>query len=161
MAVSAAFHSRFVAEARTPFLETLRAVPFANASIPVYANTTASPYPEDPEAARNLLAGQLAEPVEFVAEVEAMHRAGSPDVPRGRARRQADRPGPLDPGRPRAQRAGGGRHARSRAVMLYDLALALAQIAALGHAVTLSRWDDGVDITPQDSSRKPSLTVKV
>ena len=74
--------------------EALDAVELAPAAIPVFANTTAAPYPDDPDEARALLAGQLARPVEFVAQVEAMYRSGvrtflevGPDA-------QADRPGP-------------------------------------------------------------------
>ncbi|SIO57161.1 polyketide-type polyunsaturated fatty acid synthase PfaA [Singulisphaera sp. GP187] len=159
LAVSAAFHSRFVAEAREPFLETLRAVPFTAPRIPVYANTTASPYPDDPDAARSLLAGQLAEPVEFVAEVEAMHRAGlrtflevGPDGKlTGLVRSILE-------GREHAALAVDA--SRGKRGHVYDLALTLAQVAALGHPVVLSRWDDGVDLSPQ-AARKPSLTVKV
>ena len=46
-------------------------------AIPVFANTTALPYPADPAPARALLAGQLARPVEFVAQIEAMYRMGA------------------------------------------------------------------------------------
>src|SRR3954451_9999717 len=76
LAVAAAFHSKFVADARGPFAETLRAVPFAPAKVPVYANATGAAYPDEPERARALLADQLARPVEFVAEVEATYEAG-------------------------------------------------------------------------------------
>ena len=44
--------------------------------LPVYANTTAQPYPADETQARDLLAGQLARPVEFVAEIEQLYRDG-------------------------------------------------------------------------------------
>src|SRR5262249_39959267 len=71
--VSAAFHSRFVAGAREPFLEALCSVPFAPAQVRVFANSTASTYPDDPDEARALLAGQLAAPVEFIAQIQAMH----------------------------------------------------------------------------------------
>src|SRR5205823_698469 len=48
--VSAAFHSPLVAAARAPFLEALNAVAFAPAAIPVFANTSAQPYPNDAQA---------------------------------------------------------------------------------------------------------------
>src|SRR4029450_13088060 len=75
--VSAAFHSRFVAGAREPFRRTLDLVEIAPATVPVFANATAAPYPDDPRSARDLLAGQLASPVEFVAQVEAMYAMGA------------------------------------------------------------------------------------
>ncbi len=46
-------------------------------TIPVFANATAEPYPDEPDAARALLASQLARPVEFVAQIEAMYRMGA------------------------------------------------------------------------------------
>ena len=75
--VSAAFHSRFVAEAEGPFRDAVETVDFLTSTIPVFANTTAEPYPDDSESVRDLLAGQLARPVEFVAQVEAMYRRGA------------------------------------------------------------------------------------
>ena len=75
--VSAAFHSRFVAAAREPFRRTLESVAIARRRSPVLANATAEPYPCDRAAARDLLADQLARPVEFVAQVEAMYRMGA------------------------------------------------------------------------------------
>ena len=50
--VSAAFHSRFVAAARGPFAETLRAVSFDPPRVPVYANASGAVYPADAEEAR-------------------------------------------------------------------------------------------------------------
>src|SRR5262249_3965143 len=75
--VSAAPHGRFVAGAGEPFRRTLDLVEMGPSAIPVFANATAAPYPDDPRAARDLLADQLARPVEFVAQIEAMHRMGA------------------------------------------------------------------------------------
>ena len=44
--------------------------------MPVFANTTARNTRDDPHAARHLLADQLAQPVEFVAEIENMYQSG-------------------------------------------------------------------------------------
>ncbi len=74
--VAAAFHSPFVADAAAPFLAALESIQLAEGEIPVYANTIAAEYPADPVAAKTLLAYQLAKPVEFVAEIEAMYAAG-------------------------------------------------------------------------------------
>ena len=56
--------------------QALDKIEMRQAQLPVYANTTADVYPAEPAAARALLAGQLAKPVEFVAEIEAMYAAG-------------------------------------------------------------------------------------
>ncbi|MFP5502710.1 MAG: beta-ketoacyl synthase N-terminal-like domain-containing protein, partial [Candidatus Sericytochromatia bacterium] len=61
--VAAAFHSPLVEAAQAPFREALHAADFAPATMAVYANTTGGLYPTEAEAARDLLAGQLARPV--------------------------------------------------------------------------------------------------
>ena len=76
LAVAAAFHSEFVADAAGPLRDALRGVALASAAIPVFANTTAAPYPDDAEAAKDLLANQLAKPVEFVNQIRTMLAAG-------------------------------------------------------------------------------------
>src|SRR5262249_19553278 len=75
LAVSAAFHSPLVAAARVPFREALASCAMPSGAV-VFANSTAEPYPADADAARDLLAGQLARPVEWVAQVRALHDAG-------------------------------------------------------------------------------------
>ncbi len=159
VAVSAAFHSRFVAGAREPFRRTLELVEFVPGSMTVFANATAAPYPDDPRAARDLLAGQLARPVEFVAMVEAMYQAGARTF--------------LEVG-PDAKLSGlvrsilEGRDAQAIAIdasrgaegNVHDLACALATLAALGYAVNLNRWDDG-HATRAEPSRKVGLTVRI
>jgi len=74
--VAAAFHSAFVADAAGPFRAALEKVEFVQASPQVYANTTAAEYPVDAAAARDLLANQLAKPVAFVEQIQAMAAAG-------------------------------------------------------------------------------------
>ncbi len=70
LAVAAAFHSALVAAASVPFAARLRDIPFAAGTAPVFANTSGLPYPAVAEEARQLLAFQLASPVEFVDEIE-------------------------------------------------------------------------------------------
>jgi acyl transferase domain-containing protein/NADP-dependent 3-hydroxy acid dehydrogenase YdfG len=72
LAVAAAFHSPLVATARAPFRETLNKVVFRYGSRPVYANTTGAAYPADATAMRDLLAGQLEAPVNFVDQIQRM-----------------------------------------------------------------------------------------
>src|SRR5206468_1627609 len=74
--VSAAFHSRAMVEAQIAFARALRKTPFSPARIPVYSNVTGREYPVEADAARDLLAQQLARPVDFVSEVENLYDAG-------------------------------------------------------------------------------------
>jgi len=74
--VAAAFHSALVAEAAEPFLTALDKIELKAGTIPVYANSTANCYPADSQAAKELLGNQLARPVEFVAQIEAMYAEG-------------------------------------------------------------------------------------
>ena len=156
--VSAAFHSRLVADASGGLLEALRGVEIGPGSIPVHANSTAEVYPTDPDAARSLLAHQLARPVRFVEQVEAMARSGirtflevGPDAKLSglvdailEARPHAAIP--LDP-------------SKGKRGNVVDLARALAQLAAIGHPIKLVAWDEGYQ--PPAVGSKPGLTVKV
>jgi malonyl CoA-acyl carrier protein transacylase len=74
--VATAFHSSLVSPAAFPLREFLASVPMATPQIPVFANTTAAPYPSEPEAMRDLLAHQMAKPVRFVEQIEAMYASG-------------------------------------------------------------------------------------
>ena len=76
LAVAAAFHSPLVASAKRPFREALGELKIQSARKPVFANTSAREYPDDPEAMRELLAEQLARPVDFVSEISGMAAAG-------------------------------------------------------------------------------------
>jgi acyl transferase domain-containing protein/NAD(P)H-dependent flavin oxidoreductase YrpB (nitropropane dioxygenase family) len=75
--VACAFHSSVVAGAAHTLRAELNQRHLGSPSIPVWSNTTALPYPDDPDAVRELLAGQVALPVRFVDEVEAMYAAGA------------------------------------------------------------------------------------
>ncbi len=112
--VSAAFHSPMVAEAAIPFRDVVATVNLARSAIPVFANTTADIYPEDPEPARDLLAGQLARPVEFVAMVEAMYRRGARTFLEVGPDAKLTGLVPRDPGGPRSRRHGRRCLARDR-----------------------------------------------
>jgi len=154
--VGGAFHSPLVAEAAEPFAQAVRRDVWHPGTLPVWANTTAGLYPTDDAAARELLAGQLARPVEFVRQVEAMHAAGLRDFvevgPGGRLVGLVD-----------AILAGRDHDAvaldasRGGKAGLYDLACTVAWLAARGHAVDLAAWDAGW--TPPAVARKPALVV--
>ncbi len=138
--VAAAFHSPLVATASERFRPILEEIEFDAAEVPVYANSSATTYPDDPAAARDLLAGQLAKPVEFVDEISNMYAAG--------ARTFLE----VGPGSVLTGLVGSilsGRDARALALDassgkrggLWDLASTLAQLAVAGHRVDLNAFD--------------------
>lgn len=69
--VSAAFHSRYVADAAAAFADFLAPISFAAPRIPVIANVTAEPYPShEPEAAvKSLLVRQITSPVQWAPTI--------------------------------------------------------------------------------------------
>lgn len=75
--VACAFHSPLVAAAGEPFEQALALYAFTAPQYPVYANTTAALYPEEPAALVDLLRRHLASPVRFREEIEAMYAAGA------------------------------------------------------------------------------------
>ncbi len=76
LAVSGAFHSPFMEPASVGLAEALSEVPMGAAKVPVWANATAAPYPGEPDAARALLARQVASPVRWTQTLEAMAADG-------------------------------------------------------------------------------------
>ncbi len=74
--MGAAFHSPIVAPAADRFAEFLAGVPIGKPSIPVYSNTTGERYADSADIAK-VLAAQIANPVEFVAEIENMYADGA------------------------------------------------------------------------------------
>ena len=75
--VACAFHSPSVAQAAETFAAHLASADIFDPTLPVYSNSTASPYARAPEEVRATLAAQLAQPVRFVEEIEAMYAAGA------------------------------------------------------------------------------------
>ena len=140
--VAAAFHSSLVGQAREPFYAELSKLDFPKAKIPVYANATAEIYPDDPAAARDLLANQLLKPVEFVDEILAMHKDGVHtflEIGPG-ARLTGLVKSILKDHRFEAFALDASSGKRSG---LYDLARVLAHLAGLGYPVTLPLWENG------------------
>jgi acyl transferase domain-containing protein len=74
--VACAFHSPLLADAPGALAARLADAPVDPPTIPVFANTTAAPYPADPAAIRSLLSEQVAGSVRFVDQIEAMYEAG-------------------------------------------------------------------------------------
>ncbi len=75
--VSTAFHSALVAPSGAKFGEFLAGVTFAAPGAVVWSNAEAAPYPTDADGMRARLAGQIARPVRFVEQVEAMWARGA------------------------------------------------------------------------------------
>ncbi|MFE3560488.1 beta-ketoacyl synthase N-terminal-like domain-containing protein, partial [Streptomyces sp. NPDC059193] len=74
--VACAFHSEVVAGAAPALAAELARTAVSAPGIPVWSNATAAPYPATAEGVRGLAARQVAEPVRFVEQVEAMYAAG-------------------------------------------------------------------------------------
>jgi acyl transferase domain-containing protein/NAD(P)H-dependent flavin oxidoreductase YrpB (nitropropane dioxygenase family)/short-subunit dehydrogenase/acyl carrier protein len=75
--VACAFHSPVVAGARETFAARLAAADVRSPTLPVYANATAGPYADGADDVRRTLASQIALPVRFVEQIEAMYEAGA------------------------------------------------------------------------------------
>src|SRR5699024_4671454 len=75
--VACAFHSPLVAPAADALATELACRDITAAALPVWSNSTAAPYPTGPDEVRASLARQVAEPVRFVEQVEAMYEAGA------------------------------------------------------------------------------------
>ncbi|MFO0881340.1 MAG: beta-ketoacyl synthase N-terminal-like domain-containing protein [Gemmataceae bacterium] len=157
LTVAAAFHSPLVAAARAPFAQALTEVTLTP-GVTVYANTTAQVYPSRTDEARDLLAGQLAQPVEWVRLIEAMASDGITEFlevgPGGRLAGLVDA---ILAGRSvqiatwdatQGQRSG-----------WTDLAMVLAWLAARGQTVDLASWDP---LPPRtEAPGRPGLQVEL
>ena len=157
--VSAAFHSRFVAGAETHFANHLAPVPFQPGTIPVFSNTTADTYPSSDQAAsKALLAGQLARPVRFVEQIEAMYDHGVRTfVEVGPGCRLGSFVKAILDGRP-AQIVSLDASSGKRSG-INDLAHLLAALAASGQSIKLSHWDTVA--TPTEATATPSMTIEL
>ncbi|WP_443056138.1 SDR family NAD(P)-dependent oxidoreductase [Streptomyces sp. NBC_00239] len=74
--VACAFHSEVVAGAADALATELAGTRVAGPSVPVWSTATARPYTAEPAEVRELLARQVAEPVRFVDQIEAMYASG-------------------------------------------------------------------------------------
>ncbi|MCG3128857.1 MAG: hypothetical protein CHACPFDD_03753 [Phycisphaerae bacterium] len=153
LAVGGAFHSPLVAAALGAFQRELALVPLS-AGKPVMSCTTGEAYPAEATAARELLGEQLMRPVDFLAQVRSLVRAGVRTLvevgPRS-VLTSLVRAGPHAAGlRLIALDASAGRDG------LLDLARALAQIAVAGHALRLDAWDPA-----PPGVRTPGMVVRL
>ena len=153
--VAAAFHSALVEPALKPFGAALEKVAFSKPSIPVYANSTGTPYPDAPKASRELLAGQLGKPVEFVKLVSNMAQDGVTTIVEcGAGGRLTGLVAQIAP----SVNAVAVDASNGKKNGIADLAKALAQLAALGHTVDLTSWQGG-EAGVKDARPKPKLSV--
>jgi malonyl CoA-acyl carrier protein transacylase len=76
--VSAAFHSRYMADAAKAFADFLAPVSFAAPRIPVVANVTAQPYPTDnvSESVKALLVNQMDHSVQWTQSIRLLISRG-------------------------------------------------------------------------------------
>ncbi|MFO7554271.1 MAG: beta-ketoacyl synthase N-terminal-like domain-containing protein, partial [Desulfobacterales bacterium] len=151
--VSAAFHSNLVKDAQKPFARALKNIDISPSDIPVFSNTTAEPYPADPEKAKKLLAEHLLSPVNFVSEIRNLFNMGV---------RTFVEVGPksvltglvksiLKDQNFNAVSLDGSLGKRSG---ITDLAKTLSFLASLGHAVDLNAWEE-----PERETRKQRMSV--
>ncbi|MHB1306784.1 MAG: SDR family NAD(P)-dependent oxidoreductase [Limisphaerales bacterium] len=156
--VSAAFHSALVADAQAPFATALADVEFSGGQIPVYANSTARTYPGGAAQAREVLAGQIVQPVDFMAQIETMIADGvTTFIETGPGHVLTDLVQAIAQGRDvDAVALDSSRGSRSGT---FDLAVALCRLAALGHAVELSRWEEPVPAPKASANGKPGFTL--
>ena len=75
--VATAFHSSVVSPAVDPFREVLSTQKIKKPRLPVYANATAAPYKAKAAEMASEIASQVATPVRFREEIEAMYAAGA------------------------------------------------------------------------------------
>ena len=155
--VSAAFHSPLVADARAPFAKALEKIAFDKGSMPVYANATGVEYPAAAKQAREVLASQIVRPVNFMEQVQAMHADGVRTfIEVGPGHVLCDLVQSILSGREVetiALDASGGKRSG-----IFDLALALARLASLGHEVALQKWENALPAA-EAGTGKPALSV--
>lgn len=79
LAVSGAFHSRYMADAAQEFDEFVQQFQFNAPTIPVIANVSAEPYPEDNvnEAVRSLLVRQISNSVQWTKSIQYLLDQGA------------------------------------------------------------------------------------
>lgn len=153
--VAAAFHSYLVADAQTPFQMKLEKITFSPTKTPVMSNTTGSAYPEDSAKARKQLGCQLANPVNFVKNIETLVAEGAATfVEIGPKSVLTGLVGAILEDRPHhtiaVDRSAGRRFG------IIDLAAAISHLAALGYPVDLTPWE-----TPLPDKTEPMMNVSI
>ncbi|MEB3198867.1 MAG: SDR family NAD(P)-dependent oxidoreductase [Candidatus Sericytochromatia bacterium] len=161
LAVGAAFHSPLVADAADPLAAALARMPLPPASFPVYSNTLGGLYPGDAAESRALLASQLARPVDWIGQIEAMYAAGvRVFLEVGPGSRLSGMVRAILGDRPHTAIALDASQGKRDG--LADLARAMAQLCAVGHPIDLTQWQGGAAAVASLRERKrPKMKVMV
>jgi malonyl CoA-acyl carrier protein transacylase len=157
--VATAFHSPIVAAALAPFSEHLESIDFAALQLPVYANVTAQPYSDDSAQQKACLAQQLASPVLFMDQVQAMQQDGfSTFIEVGPANVLSNLTSACLKGTPHVTIA----LDRKKKPGLNTLWQALAQLSALGLSLDFTALWEGFREYPNPRLRpKPKMSVPI
>jgi acyl transferase domain-containing protein/NAD(P)H-dependent flavin oxidoreductase YrpB (nitropropane dioxygenase family) len=75
--VTAAFHTSALEPAAQELSKQLEAIEVLPPKLPVFSNTTAQSYSDDPAAIRRLLTEHLTKPVRFIEQISAFYEAGA------------------------------------------------------------------------------------
>lgn len=75
--VAAAFHSSFVKPAQSHLAKLIESTKWVSPELPVYSNSTGDVHDASVAKLKSSMAAHLVNPVEFVAEIEAMYRDGA------------------------------------------------------------------------------------
>ena len=155
--VAAAFHSPLVQDAAEPFRDFLTAIDIRPTAVPVIANVTATPYPDDPQAVKTLLGQQITHPVQFLGTIEHLYdkgvrtfvEVGPRSILTGLVRSilKNRRVNVI------AMDASSGKESA-----ILDLAKVLCRLAAAGYPVRLPCWEAGETAA---SIRKPLMKVSI
>jgi acyl transferase domain-containing protein/NAD(P)-dependent dehydrogenase (short-subunit alcohol dehydrogenase family)/acyl carrier protein len=159
--VAAAFHSPLVAPAQVPFREALDAVGFRKGRSPVFANSSSRQYPTDPDSMRQILAEQLAKPVDFVQQIGNMIQTGVRTFvevgPGSTLTRLIESIVKGNVGGAEVDAFALDASSGKRPGAL-DLAHALARLAARGFNIHVDRWE----IPPKpETTARPAMTVPI
>jgi acyl transferase domain-containing protein/NAD(P)H-dependent flavin oxidoreductase YrpB (nitropropane dioxygenase family) len=161
--VPCAFHSPLVAGASALLRTELAGRGLCSPAFPVWSNTTAAPYDTEPERLAGTLAGQVATPVRFVEQIEAMYAAGARIfVEAGPGQALSGLVGEILAGRPHLVVACDRPAARAPETGLPGLLLALAELAAAGVEVDplpLFAGRDAVALSSRTLTRRPGWVV--
>ena len=155
LAVSAAFHSPLIQSAQEPFNQAVQEAEITPKDMPVYANSSGTPYSENVETAKNMLSHQMLQPVHFVDEIENMVAAGVRTFvevgPKNVLTNLVESIVTQENVKALALDASCGRN-----FGVADLASTLAELAALGYPVLLDQWEDPV---PDEKERKMTVML--
>ncbi len=153
--VSAAFHSPLMESALKPFQKILQQTDFYPTSVPVYANTTANPYPQKTEDIQRLLGQQISNPVEFASEIKNLYESGVRTFleigPKSVLTGLIESICPEKDVTALALDASGGRR-----FGMVDLARTICLLASQGFPLKLECWEDTVS-----NIRKPRMSVSL